>query len=70
MSDIASLAAAGLHASTARFEASAKRVAQDPRADLATELVTQKLAAADFQANVAVLRIANRMAKSLLDILA
>ena len=70
MSDIASIAAAGMNASTMRFEASARRVAQDPSANLAGELVTQKLAAVDYEANVAVLRRANAMTKSLLDILA
>jgi flagellar basal body rod protein FlgC len=69
MNDIASIAAAGLNASTARFEASAKRVVQDPGADLASELVKQKMAAADFEANAAVLKRANAMTKSLLDIL-
>jgi hypothetical protein len=69
MSDIASIAAAGLNASTARFTASASRVAQDPHADLVSELVTQKQAAVDFEANVAVLKTANSMQKSLLDIL-
>jgi flagellar basal body rod protein FlgC len=70
MSDIASLAVAGMSASTARFEASAKRVVQDPRPDLVKELVSQKFAAADFEANIAVIRGADAMLKSLLDILA
>jgi flagellar basal body rod protein FlgC len=70
MSDIASIAAAGLNASTARFTASASRIAQNPHADLAGELVTQKQAATDFEANVAVLKTANSMEKQLLDILA
>jgi hypothetical protein len=70
MSDIASIAVAGLNASTARFEGSARRVAQDPKADLASELVTQKQAATDFEASVAVIRAANKMTKVLLDILA
>jgi flagellar basal body rod protein FlgC len=70
MDGIASLAVAGLNASTTRFEASAKRVVQDPGADLASELVTQKMAAMDFEANAAVLKRANAMTKSLLDILA
>jgi flagellar basal body rod protein FlgC len=70
MSDIASIAAAGMNASTMRFEASARRVAQEPGANLAGELVTQKTAAVDYEANVAVLRRANAMTKSLLDILA
>lgn len=70
MSDVVSIAVAGMNASIARFEASAKRVAQDPRADLAKELVSQKFAAADFEANIAVVRSADAMTKSLLDILA
>lgn len=70
MGDIASIAAAGINASTARFEASAKRVAQDPRADLAKELVSQKFATADFEANIAVIKSADAMTTSLLDILA
>lgn len=70
MSDTASITVAGLNASASRFEASAKRVAQDPRADLAKELVGQKFATADFEANIAVIRSADAMTKSLLDILA
>ena len=70
MSAIASIAIAGMAASTARFEASAQRLAQDPRADLAKELVSQKFAAADFEANIAVIRSADKMTKTLLDILA
>ena len=70
MSDIASIALAGLNASAARFEASAKRVAGQPHADLAAELVEQKFAANSFKANLAVLKTANEMAKSVLDILA
>ena len=70
MSGIASIAVAAMNASAARFEASAKRVAQDPSPDLAKELVTQKFAAADFEANIAVIRSADSLTKSLLDILA
>ena len=70
MGDIASIAVAGMNASAARFEASAKRVAQDPRTDLAKELVSQKFATADFEANIAVIRSADAMTASLLDILA
>jgi flagellar basal body rod protein FlgC len=70
MSDVTSIAVAGMNASTARFEASAKRVVPDPRADLAKELVSQKFATADFEANIAVVRSADAMTKSLLDILA
>ncbi len=69
MNSIVSIATAGLNASTARFDASAKRVAQDPHADLPAELVTQKTASLDFEANIAVMKTANKMAKSVLDIL-
>jgi len=69
MSDIFSIAAGGIAAATNRFEASARRVAQDPQADLASEIVDQKLAGASVEANIAVLKTANKMAKSLLDIL-
>jgi len=69
MSDIFSIAAGGIAAATNRFEASAKRVAEDPQANLAGELVDQKLAGVEVEANIAVLNAANRMAKSLLDIL-
>jgi flagellar basal body rod protein FlgC len=70
MSDIASIALAGMNANTAKFEASAKRVVERPGADLAAELVAQREAVLAFEANLAALRIANRMSKSLLDILA
>jgi flagellar basal body rod protein FlgC len=69
MSDLFSTAAAGIASATNRFEASAKRVAQDPRADLPSEIVQQKLASAEVEANVAVLKTADKMMKSLLDIL-
>jgi len=69
MSDIFSIAAGGIAAASNRFEASAKRVAQNPQADLAGEAVEQKLASADVEANIAVLKTADKMAKSLLDIL-
>jgi len=69
MSDIFSIAASGIASATNRFEASAKRVAQDPRADLAGEVVEQKLAGAAVEANIAVLKTADKMMKSILDIL-
>jgi flagellar basal body rod protein FlgC len=69
MSDIFSIAAGGIAAATNRFEASAKRVAEYPQANLAGEIVDQKLAGVAVEANIAVLNAANRMAKSLLDIL-
>jgi len=69
MSDIFSIAAAGITAATNRFEASAKRVAQDPGADLGSEIVEQKLAGVEVEANIAVLKTADKMTKSILDIL-
>ena len=68
MSDVMSIAIAGLRASTARFAASANRVVQQQDVDLAAELVQQKLAAIEFKANVAVLKTADKMAKAALDI--
>lgn len=69
MSDVFSIAGGGIAAAANRFEASAKRVAEDPQSNLAGELVEQKLAGVAVEANIAVLNAANRMAKSLLDIL-
>ena len=68
MSDVMSIAMAGLKASTARFASSANRVVENQDGDLAAELVQQKLAALDFKANVAVLKTADKMAKAALDI--
>jgi flagellar basal body rod protein FlgC len=70
MSDVMSIAIAGLKASTARFAASANRVVEQQDVDLAAELVQQKLAAIDFKANVTVLRTADKMTKAALDIFA
>jgi flagellar hook protein FlgE len=69
MSDIMTTALAGLNGATQRFEASAKRVATDKNADLASELVTQKMAATDFTANLKVIKTADDMTKQALDIL-
>ncbi|HYM19060.1 MAG TPA: hypothetical protein VEU06_10890 [Micropepsaceae bacterium] len=70
MSDIFSSAISGITASTARFQAAASRIAQKPEADLAQNLVEAKLASLEFKANVAVLKTADEMWKSTLDILA
>ena len=70
MNDVLSIAVAGLRASTVRFEASANRVVSDLHADLANELVTQKWAATEFKANLAVIKTADQMLKAALDILA
>jgi flagellar hook protein FlgE len=70
MNDIMATALSGLNSATERFEASAKRTVSDKNADLPGELVTQKLAALDFQANLKLIKTADEMMKSALDILA
>lgn len=64
------IAAAGLASAAARFEASARRTAADPLGDLAGETVERIGAEVAFKANAAVLRTADEMAGTLLDILA
>ena len=63
------IATTGIAAATARFDASAQRTARDPLADLATETVERMGAKRDLQANAAVLRTADDMTGTLLDIL-
>jgi flagellar hook protein FlgE len=70
MNDIMATAVSGLNSATQRFEASAGRTVTDRNADLANELVTQKLASFDFQANLKVIKTADEMMKAALDILA
>ena len=64
------IAAAGLAAASARFEASARRTAAAPLADLAGETVERITAEVAFKANASVLKTADEMAGTLLDILA
>jgi flagellar basal body rod protein FlgC len=64
------IAAAGIASATARFEASARRTAADPLADLAGETVERLGAEIALKANVSVLKTADDMAGALLDILA
>ena len=64
------IAAAGIADATARFEASAVRTARDPLDDLAGETVERLTAEVALKANVAVLKTADQMYGSLLDILA
>lgn len=64
------IAASGIAAATERFAASATRTARDPLADLAGETVERMTAEAALKANVAVLKTADDMYGSLLDILA
>jgi flagellar hook protein FlgE len=70
MSDAITTALTGLTSATQRFEASAQRMVSDKNADLAAELVTQKMAGIDFEANLKVVQTADRMLKHALDILA
>jgi flagellar basal body rod protein FlgC len=70
MSDVFSIGLQGLRASEAQFEASARRMVTRPLDNLPDEMVTQKLAATAFKANLGVLKTADEMTKSLLDILA
>ncbi|MBW8303783.1 MAG: flagellar hook protein FlgE [Brevundimonas sp.] len=64
------IAAAGIAAATTRFEASARRTAADPLADLAGESVERLGAELALKANVAVLKTADDMTGTLLDMLA
>lgn len=63
------IAASGIAGATERFAASAARTAADPLADLAGETVERMTAETAFKANVAVLKTADEMYGSLLDIL-
>ncbi|MBU1384933.1 MAG: flagellar hook protein FlgE [Alphaproteobacteria bacterium] len=64
------IAAVGIATATARFEASARRTAVEPLADLAGETVERIGAELALKANVAVLKTADEMTGALLDILA
>ncbi|WP_332653512.1 flagellar hook protein FlgE [Brevundimonas sp.] len=64
------IAAAGIASASARFEASARRTAADPLADLAGETVERLGAELALKANVSVLKTANEMTGTLLDMLA
>lgn len=64
------IAAAGIAGATARFEASARRTAAEPLADLAGESVERLGAELALKANVAVIRTADGMTGTLLDMLA
>ena len=65
-----SIAASGIAAATARFEASARRTASAPLDNLAGESVERIQAEVALKANVAVLKSADDMTGALLDILA
>ena len=65
-----SIAASGVSAATARFDASAWRTAVAPLDNLAAESVERIQAEVALKANAVVLRSANEMTGTLLDILA
>ena len=64
------IAAAGIASASARFEASARLTAADPLADLAGETVERLGAELALKANVSVLKTADEMTGTLLDMLA
>ena len=70
MNSVTAISLAGLQAAAARLEASAQRVASNRDADLAAELVEQKMAEHAFKANLIAMRTADQMTKAMLDILA
>ena len=65
-----SIAAAGMQNAANRFEASARRTAEGSLDNLAVEAVEQIRAKTDFAANAAVVRTADEMVGTLLDVLA
>lgn len=64
------IAASGIADATARFSASAARTAREPLENLAGETVERLTAEVALKANVSVLKTADEMHGSLLDILA
>ena len=64
------IAASGIAAATARFDASARRTAAAPLDNLAEEMVERLQSEVALKANVAVLKTADRMSGTLLDMLA
>lgn len=65
----AAIASAGITTALARFDASASRTAANPLDDLAAETVERLEASTAVTANAAVLRTADDMMGTLLDIL-
>jgi flagellar basal body rod protein FlgC len=64
------IAAGGIAAATARFDASARRTAAAPLDNLEGEIVDRIESEIALKANVAVLKTADRMTGTLLDMLA
>jgi len=67
--DAINTAAAGLNAAAARFADSARRTAESPLADLPGEIVERQAAEVAFEANAHVIRTADDMTGTLLDVL-
>jgi len=67
---VMSIAAAGMLGAQSRFEASARRTASAPLDNLAEETVERIQAKTAFTANAAVVRTADEMSGTLLDMLA
>ncbi|CAN1556739.1 hypothetical protein MCEMIH16_02433 [Caulobacteraceae bacterium] len=64
------IAAAGLNDAVARFDASARRTAAAPLEDPVRDIVDRIEAKTAVKANIAVIRTADRMTGTLLDMLA
>ncbi|ATQ41594.1 flagellar basal body rod C-terminal domain-containing protein [Caulobacter mirabilis] len=64
------IAASGLLDAASRFDASARRTAAAPLDNLEKETVARIQAQQDFKANAAVIRTADKMTGTLLDMLA
>lgn len=64
------IAAAGLLDAANRFDASARRTATEPLDNLVQETANRIQAKTDFKANAAVIRTADEMTGTLLDIVA
>ncbi|PZN98515.1 MAG: hypothetical protein DCF28_14105 [Alphaproteobacteria bacterium] len=65
-----SIAASGIYDATARFDASARRTANEPLNNLAVEAVERIKAEVALKANVSVIRSASETTGTLLDMLA
>jgi hypothetical protein len=67
---VTSIAVINMEACAERLAARGKRLARDPRADLAAERTKQTLDAVQFKANLDVLKMPTTKAKAILDIVA
>jgi hypothetical protein len=67
---VTSIAVINMKACAERLAVRARRLAQDPRADLADERTKQTLDAVQFKANLDALKMPGTKAKAILDIIA